>query len=1134
MEAMNIASYLFHRLLFISWLLSSELVRKDTLLVSEHLKERFVSVQDPMDSFQKQDVDLREDSKLGSQLCSDSSISPAKMDTPPPVQGSPPPHPKRENNSPSSAFATPNSTQRLPRTSPLHDAQSMLRPTPLLRASWSKTLHLPKSALPARPPLPSPYTARVTDELYAWQQANRPADKTFVLHDGPPYANGSLHIGHALNKILKDIICRFQIAQGKRVHYVPGWDCHGLPIELKALQALQKHHDDMGSVAVRQAARQLAERTVEEQKKGFKDWAVMGDWEHAYRTMDRDFEMRQLGIFKEMVDRGLIYRMRKPVYWSPSSGTALAEAELEYDEKHESTSAFIAFPIVALSEKLARYKGIRQDSLSAVIWTTTPWTLPANEAIAVHAALQYCVVQRPGSDNSQMLVAKSRLDHLKSFFGVEEYTMVADNILGSEIASSTYVNLLREGEASPARRIVEADFVSAASGTGLVHMAPGHGMEDYQLCHGLGLPITAPVNDQAKFTSEAYLSDPRRLEGKLVQTEGSAAVLSLLEELSTSKGIDNVVVASHMHIHKYPIDWRTKQPVIIRATEQWFADVDSLKLDALRSLDPVKFIPSSGRHRLDSFVQGRSQWCISRQRAWGVPIPALYRIDRGQKEAVMDGSIIDHIMEVVKERGLDAWWTDPQNDEAWVPPNLRRHGTYVRGKDTMDVWFDSGTSWTLLHERDWDQPPADVYLEGSDQHRGWFQSSLLTHVAHHQAMMSCEPPAPFKTLITHGFTLDETGRKMSKSLGNVIAPSQITEGTLLPPMKPKKQKGVPASTQPKHDAMGPDALRLWVASSDYTHDVVIGEPVLKAIHQSLHKYRVTFKWLLGALSDFHPSDPKITGTDKPTPHDFVDKIARKQLRDVLAQVHTYYTNYEFFKGINALNRYVNADLSAFYFETLKDRLYTGSDLERHPAQAVLLDIFDGLLKMLAPITPLLVEEVWEQVPSHLKDTSTHPLKQIWDRPPQVETNANALLFDKQIRTLMSAHAAIKSAQEEWRAKGKMGSSLECDVHFVIPSQADSFTRQLFWEEMHEVLANMFVVSRMHSGATFEDAGTELVRRSFEAEFTGEKVECHVLVTRPSGEKCGRCWRYLELTRHGLCGRCEGVVGERFPEMLRQE
>ncbi|KIW07338.1 isoleucine-tRNA ligase [Verruconis gallopava] len=1006
----------------------------------------------------------------------------------------------------------------------------MLRPTSLLRASWSKTLHLPKSALPARPPLPSPYTLRVTDELYEWQQANRPAKNPFVLHDGPPYANGSLHVGHALNKILKDIICRFQISQGRRVHYVPGWDCHGLPIEVKALQALQKHHDDVGSVAVRQAARQLAERTVEEQKKGFKEWAVMGDWGNAYRTMDRDFEMRQLGIFKEMVDKGLIYRMRKPVYWSPSSGTALAEAELEYDENHESTAAFIAFPVVGLSEQLQRYREIDPARLSAVIWTTTPWTLPANEAIAVHQNLEYCVVSRPGSSGSQLLVAKSRLGYLGSYLGVEDFLIIADNITGADIVSTKYLNVLRDGRA---RHILHADFVSSLSGTGLVHLAPGHGMDDYLICHALGLPITAPVDDQAQYTSEAYLSDPRRLEGKNVQTEGTPAVLSLLQQISAEQNYDNLVLATHKHIHKYPIDWRTKLPVIVRATEQWFADVDSLKLDALRSLDPVKFIPSSGRHRLESFVQGRSQWCISRQRAWGVPIPTLYRIDRGQNEAVMDGQVIDHIMEVVKERGLDAWWTDPQHDESWIPPNMRGKGTYIRGKDTMDVWFDSGTSWTLLHERDWDQPPADVYLEGSDQHRGWFQSSLLTHIAHHQAMMSCEPPAPFKTLITHGFTLDESGRKMSKSLGNVIAPSQIINGTLLPPMKRKKQKGHQASPQPTHDAMGPDILRLWVAGSDYTHDVVIGEPVLKALHQSLHKYRVTFKWLLGALSDFNPSVSGSQEVQDAGPYAFVDKIARKQLRDALAQAHHHYSNYEFFKGISSLNRYINSDLSAFYFETLKDRLYTGSECERRPAQLVLYEIFNGLLKMLAPITPLLVEEVWEHTPQQIKDIAMHPLRQIWTPPEPSYPNSETLLFEKQIKTLADAHAAIKSAQEELRAQQKMGSSLECDVHIVVPAKSDAFLKQIFSEDMQAVLANMFVVSKVHTGSIYEDINTEEhpIRRTFTAESTSGKAECQVFVSRPSGHKCERCWRYLQLTHQGLCGRCDDLVKEHFSDML---
>lgn len=954
-----------------------------------------------------------------------------------------------------------------------------------------------------------------------------------MLHDGPPYANGSLHIGHAMNKVLKDIICRFQITQGKRVHYVPGWDCHGLPIEVKALQALQKHHDDMGPVAVRQAARDLAERTVQEQKKGFRNWAIMGDWDHAYKTMDKDFEMRQLGIFKEMVDRGLIYRMRKPVYWSPSSGTALAEAELEYDDRHESTAAFIAFPVTNLSDKLYGFSQVDASRLAIVIWTTTPWTLPANEAIAVNSSIEYCVVQRPGSSTSQLLVAKSRLSYLRPFLGGEELVVVADGILGADLVSTEYLSLLRDGINRSTRSIIEAPFVSESSGSGLVHLAPGHGMDDYNVCHALGLPITAPVSGGAEFTSEAYPSDSKRLQGKSVLTEGSESVLELLRELSTKRGIESVVLASHKHIHKYPIDWRTKQPVITRATQQWFADVDGLKMDALRSIESVKFIPETGRHRLETFVQGRSQWCISRQRAWGVPIPALYRVDYGGHEAVMDGNIINHIMSVIKERGIDAWWTDAPDDPAWIPSNLR--GTYERGRDTMDVWFDSGTSWSLLEQNGEDQPPADVYLEGTDQHRGWFQSSLLTHVAHHQALMSCEPPAPFKMLVTHGFTLDEKGRKMSKSEGNIISPSQIIDGSLLPPVKRKKQKGVPASKEPAFDAMGPDALRLWAASNDYTHDVVIGQPVLQSINQSLHKYRVTFKWLLGALDDFKPRSADNASGAGQEPFAFIDAVAKKQLDDASKQVLQYYTNYEFFKGINALNRYVNVDLSAFYFETLKDRLYTGSSVERVSAQAVLVGIFDGLLAMLGPVTPLLVEEVWEFTPQQIKEVKAHPLQRLWAQVEVLEDirpDATSLLLDKQIKMLMAAHGAIKSAQEEWRGQGKMGSSLECDVHITCPANADTFVRQLFSEEMADVLANMFVVSKVHTGVAFEGhASEQSVMRTFQANVTGKDVECQVYVTRPSGQKCERCWRYLELTEEGLCRRCDSVMKERYPELL---
>lgn len=540
--------------------------------------------------------------------------------------------------------------------------------------------------------------------------------------------------------------------------YVPGWDCHGLPIEIKALEKQRELRKDgegaLDAIGVRRAARTLATRTVKEQMKGFREWGVMADWDKAWTTMDKTFEIKQLGVFQEMVKKGLIFRRYKPVYWSPSSRTALAEAELEYKEDHLSTAAYVKFPVTSFPDGLKR-KLPETGSLSAVIWTTTPWTLPANRAIAVHHELEYSVV-KSGSD--LLLIARTRLPQVtKLLFGESPIEIVVDSIYGSDLVGAQYVNALRGKESVP-QQVIHADFVSSDSGSGLVHLAPGHGMEDYDVCTPLGIKADAPVNDLGRFTSAALPDDPQALEGESVLDGGSLEVLEILGDK---------VLAVHNYKHKYPYDWRTKLPVIVRATEQWFADVGSVKDHALESLEDVGFIPESGRARLESFVKGRSEWCISRQRAWGVPIPALYNEDG---VAVLSDDSVANIISVITERGIDAWWTDPPDDPAWIVPGLQGH--YRRGRDTMDVWFDSGTSWTQSDQ------PADVYLEGTDQHRGWFQSSLLTHVS-----ASGRDNAPFRTCITHGFTLDQAGKKMSKSIGNIIAPSQIVDGSLLPPVQ---------------------------------------------------------------------------------------------------------------------------------------------------------------------------------------------------------------------------------------------------------------------------------------------------------------------------------------------------------------
>jgi isoleucyl-tRNA synthetase len=1013
---------------------------------------------------------------------------------------------------------------------------SMLKPTKALRASWSSTLRLPRSSLPPRPPLPSPYL-RCTDDLYAWQseQRDRPS---FVFHDGPPYANGSLHLGHALNKILKDMVCRFQITQGKRVQYIPGWDCHGLPIEVKALQALQKSHDSLAPVAIREAARALAEKTVEEQKHGFKQWAVMGDWDHPYRTMDEAYVLRQLAVFKHMVARDLINLELKPVYWSPSSGTALAEAELEYDDDYNSKAAFIRFPLSTVPDALRIHNRFSAHQLGALVWTTTPWTLPANQAVAVHKDLEYCVAQVARLSKSPFLLARSRLEYLQSMMKEDELEVLVESIPGSLIAGSThYLNPL---DPQSPRPVLHADFVSASSGTGLVHLAPGHGMDDYNVCQPLGVSTWAPVDNQGRFTEDAVPGDGgKALHGKLVLSEGSAAVLDLLQNLqSANESFGEVVLASHVYTHKYPIDWRTKQPVIIRATEQWFADVEHIKGDALRALDKVQYIPDTGKNRIQAFVQGRSQWCISRQRAWGVPIPALYRKLGDRREALMDTRIIDHILEVVKERGINAWWTDPEDDAAWVPDWLPP-GSYERGKDTLDVWFDSGTSWTLLDRRPAGEPLADVYLEGTDQHRGWFQSSLLTHVASQQGLQSQSPTAPYKTLITHGFTLDQNGRKMSKSLGNVISPDEIINGTLLPPMKRKKKDKAGAGAGETFDALGPDALRLWVASSDYTRDIIIGQQVLQSVNQGLHKYRVTFKWLLGALSDF---DPSTQPAQAHNPNQLIDEIALYQLSSVSQHTHAAYSNYEFFKAANAINKYINLDLSAFYFETLKDRLYTGTQAERVPAQQILYIIFNELLAMLGPITPLLVEEVWDHAGSQLKSGAEHPLRRVWAGFQQNDIERRSKELEAGTKHLLAVHSAIKTAQEIRRVEKLMGSSLECDVHILLPphDEVPAAANRIFNPEMTDQLANIFVVSKVHvhRGKEMPDHVPWGVRRPFELESApdqgiAEPARGIVQVADPSGDKCGRCWRYLDLDEEqGLCGRCHGVVDMEHSNLLK--
>ena len=837
----------------------------------------------------------------------------------------------------------------------------------------------------------------------------------------------------------------------------------------------------------------------------------------------------------------LIYRQRKPVYWSPSSKTALAEAELEYNERHISRCAFVRFPLVKLPDVLVRDTRVDASHISALIWTTTPWTLPANKAIAVNAGLDYCLVEIPAlPELGQLLICRDRLEHVKSFLERDvQVKVIIETIKGSDLVRKTeYINIL-QGKGWEPQKIIDARFVTATSGTGLVHLAPGHGLDDYNACKELDSGFKSPVDDDGCFTAEAYPDNPNLLQGKNVFREGMRAVIDFLENAPSMqvRGIElwgSHILATHQIEHKYPLDWRTKRPLIVRATAQWFADIEGIKKEALSALASVGFTPESAKARLESFIRGRNYWCISRQRPWGVPIPALYRVDDGSNSAVMTKETISHINTVFNMRGTDAWWSDAEDDPAWIPSFLE--GKYVRGKDTMDVWFDSGSSWTMLEKWHGFKPVADVYLEGTDQHRGWFQSSLLTYSAFYDWKDGIAK-APFAKLITHGFTLDHKGRKMSKSMGNVVHPEEIMTGSLFAPPAEGKNVAQHSGNEKRRylKGIGTDVLRLWVANHDYKNDIRINEATLKSVHGNLQKYRITVKWLLGVLEDYTTTSAASSLLkDYTNDHQLLDQIALHHLRATSAAVHEAYSQYEFFKAVSAINRYINHNLSSFYFEAIKDRVYAGTIHDRLSAQRVLVIILNELLLMLSPVTPLLIEEAFDHMPMHVRHEGEHPLRRIWT-PTQAgaednkdynnnNNNEDDAVAAKAMTTttipnlkvkaevLERVHSAIRQAQEEARNEKKIGSGLECDVCIFLPEECDGVVQEVLSPERTAELAAMFVVSkleiRMAEAVEGADAGVGAapfippaslsvdVSSSFSSSSSGWKYESQFSVTFP--------------------------------------
>ena len=814
----------------------------------------------------------------------------------------------------------------------------------------------------------------------------------FVLHDGPPYANGTLHMGHALNKTLKDIINRYQLLKGRKVRYVPGWDCHGLPIELKVIQDMKpEERKNLSPLELRQKAAAFAKKTVEAQKIGFQRLGVWAEWDKPYLTLQPEYEAAQIGVFGQMVLKGYIYRGLKPVHWSPSSKTALAEAELEYPEGHVSRSIFAAFKVAQVAETAKAILEPFQDDLAVAIWTTTPWTIPANLAVAVNPDLNYAIVEVTGRDDNHYtgckyaIVAADMVEGLATKLNLNLTSKAV--IKGAELEHTTYKHPLYDRH-SPV--IIGGDYITTESGTGLVHTAPGHGQEDYIVGLKYGLAILAPVDGDGNFTEEAG----ELLQGENVLGNGNQLVIEALQEA-------NSLIKEEAYPHKYPYDWRTKKPTIFRATEQWFASVKGFKEAALKAISEVEWIPAQGENRITPMVAERSDWCISRQRNWGVPIPVFY--DNETNEPLLTEETIGHVQNIFREHGSDAWYS--MSVEELLPEAYRHNGrSYRLGTDTMDVWFDSGSSWAAVaRQRDNLTYPADLYLEGSDQHRGWFQSSLLTSVANNGI-------APFKTVLTHGFVLDENGEKMSKSLGNIIDPMVVINGGTIEVSKKKV----------KIDPYGADLVRLWVSSVDYSNEVRIGPNVLKQLSDASRKIRNTARFLLGNIHDFDPAKDAIPYAELAE----LDRYMLHRMNEVFSEITESFDRYQFFKFFQTVQNFCIVDLSNFYLDIAKDRLYISApdSFRRRSCQTVLAIILENLTRAIAPVLCHMAEDIWQYLPYQT------PYKSVFESgwvklDPQWSQPQLAATWDK-IRDLRTD---INKVMEQARTDKAIGSSLEAKV-----------------------------------------------------------------------------------------------------------
>lgn len=925
---------------------------------------------------------------------------------------------------------------------------------------YGATLNLPKTSFQMKANLPNkePKIIQKWEENKIYEKGLTKGTKSFILHDGPPYANGDIHIGHALNKILKDIILKYKRLRGYNAPYIPGWDTHGLPIELKVTEKLGEKAKEMSPLEIRKLCTEYALKWVGIQREGFKRLGVLGDWENPYLTLKPEYEAKQLEVFGELYENGYIFKGLKPIYWSPVTETALAEAEIEYKNV---TSPSIYVKMEANADLLERL-GLTEETW-VVIWTTTPWTLPANMAISLNPNFEYGVYK---TEKGNLILAKDLAEKAFAEMEIAEYELVKE-FIGSDLERATYKHPFLERTGM----IILGTHVTADAGTGCVHTAPGHGQDDYVVGTRYGIEVISPINNKGVLTEEAgqfaglfYLKANKEIVAHLTET-GHLLKLKNIE-------------------HSYPHDWRSKTPVIFRATEQWFvkAEGSDLRERALKALDNVEFVPAWGRNRIGSMLETRPDWCISRQRVWGVPIPVFYNEETGKE--IYNKEILARIVEIVKKEGTAAWLTHTAEEligeELLEKYNLK--GVTLR-KETniMDVWFDSGVSHRsvletrgeLLHR------PADMYLEGSDQHRGWFQTSLLTSIG-------STHDAPYKKILTHGFVNDGEGKKMSKSVGNVVVPADVIK------------------------VYGADILRLWCASVDYREDVKISDNILKQMAEAYRRVRNTARYILGNSNDFNPATDKVAYKDLME----IDKWALNKLEILKRRVTENYEKYEFYNLFQDIHYFAGVDMSAFYLDIIKDRLYTEgtNSLDRKSAQTVMTEILLTLTKMIAPILSFTAEEIWDTLPEALKDEESVLLTSWYE---ENDEHLNPEVEAKWADIIKVRKEANKSLEKARQGENRIiGNSLDAKV-MLFSKNADM---QNFLAENRDRLELALIVSNV-----------EIVDSCDETFVEGEELkDLYIKVVHAEGEKCERCWKYstevgVDAEHPTLCPRCTSVL-----------